>query len=72
MAPTRSTSGVRDTLVGSIDAGVLEFTAGRDCELDLELVEADCHGSAAHAVMLSRMPVRPPVLTPSAARWIVR
>ncbi len=72
MAPTRSTSGVRDTLVGSIDAGVLEFTAGRDCELDLELVEADCHGSAAHAVMLSRMPVRPPVLTPAAARRIVR
>jgi len=71
MARKRQPDNVRETLVGRVAAEALEYTAGRDRALDLELVEADCHGSAAHAVMLSRMPVRPPVLTPDDARRIV-
>ncbi len=57
------TTTARKTTVGEIDADVLAFTAGRDVELDLVLAEADCLGSAAHVTMLSRMPVRPPVVT---------
>ncbi len=53
----------RKTTVGAIDAEVLAFTAGRDVELDRRLVGADCVGSAAHAVMLSRMPLKPPLFT---------
>ena len=45
----------RKTLVGNIDRRVLDFTTGRDPVLDLELAEADCIGSAAHATMLSRL-----------------
>ncbi|MDD5707483.1 MAG: argininosuccinate lyase, partial [Kiritimatiellae bacterium] len=51
----------RETLVGCIDPDVLAFTVGRDPQLDLDLVEWDCLGSAAHVTMLSRMRVRPPV-----------
>lgn len=53
----------KTTTVGTIDEEILAFTAGKDIVLDLQLVEADCIGSAAHAVMLSKMPVDPPVLT---------
>ena len=49
--------------MGVIHCDALAFTAGNDVEFDLALVEADCLGTAAHAVMLSRMPVRPPLLT---------
>ncbi len=49
----------RKTTVGTVDRDVLAYTAGKDVELDLALVQADCVGSAAHAVMLSRMPVKP-------------
>ena len=52
-------SRVIKTIVGGINKDVLEFTAGRDVELDVNLIEADCIGSAAHAVMLSRLPTRP-------------
>lgn len=48
--------GLRKTIVGSIDAGVLAFTAGRDIELDRNLIEVDCIGTAAHVTMLSRIP----------------
>ncbi len=51
------------TTVGTIDEEILAFTAGKDLVLDHQLTEADCIGSAAHAVMLSKMPVTPPVLT---------
>lgn len=71
MRKTPSPARARETLVGRIDAEVLEYTAGRDRVLDLELVEADCLGSAAHAIMLSRMAVRPPVLTRADARRLV-
>ncbi len=62
---------VRKTTVGTIDEAVLAFTAGRDLELDRSLVAPDCLGTAAHAVMLSRMRVRPPVLPPTDARRVV-
>ncbi|AKJ64509.1 argininosuccinate lyase [Kiritimatiella glycovorans] len=50
------------TTVGDIDPEVLRFTAGEDRTWDRELVEADCIGTAAHVVMLSRMDVDPPVI----------
>lgn len=53
----------KSTTVGNIDEDILAFTAGKDIVLDLQLVEADCIGSAAHAIMLSRMPVEPAILT---------
>jgi argininosuccinate lyase len=53
----------KTTTVGVIHSDALAFTAGNDIDLDLALVEADCLGTAAHAVMLSRMPVRPPLLS---------
>lgn len=59
------------TLVGNIDPRVLEFTAGKDVTLDAALVEWDCVGSAAHATMLSRMPLRPPVFTAAQRRRVV-
>ncbi|MFO1490170.1 MAG: argininosuccinate lyase [Kiritimatiellia bacterium] len=58
-----STPRSRKTTVGQVDDDVLAFTAGKDIQLDLQLVEEDCLGSAAHAVMLSRMKTTPPVLT---------
>ena len=60
----------RSTTVGEVDAGVLAYTAGQDRVLDLALVEADCMGTAAHAEMLSRIPVQPPLLKPAEARRI--
>jgi argininosuccinate lyase len=62
----------KKTTVGSVREDVLAFTAGNDIELDRELVEFDCMGTAAHAVMLAGMPVRPPVLRPADARAAVR
>ena len=59
MSKTRS----QKTTVGQVDDEVLAFTAGKDIQLDLQLVEEDCLGSAAHAVMLSRMKTRPAILT---------
>ncbi len=60
----------RATTVGEIDAGVLAYTAGQDRLLDLVLVEADCMGTAAHVAMLSRVPVKPPLMTPADARRV--
>ena len=55
----KSKKQVKKTTVGNIHDDVLVFTAGKDVTLDLALVEADCLGSAAHATMLSKMPVSP-------------
>ena len=49
----------RKTIVGEIDPAVLAFTAGKDCVLDLELVDADCIGTAAHVTMLARLNLHP-------------
>lgn len=62
----------RSTTVGNIHADALEFTAGRDVLLDRVLVEADCLGTAAHVVMLSRMPIKPPLLSARDARKVLR
>ncbi|MEI7879949.1 MAG: argininosuccinate lyase [bacterium] len=62
----------RKTTVGAIDSSVLDFTAGSDLQLDLVLVQADCIGSAAHATMLARMPVRPKIITDSERRSVIR
>ena len=62
----------RKTTVGAIDSSVLDFTAGRDLQLDLALVQADCIGSAAHATMLSRMPVKPKIITDTDRRSVIR
>lgn len=61
----------RKTTVGEVDAEVLAYTAGQDRVLDLALVEADCMGTAAHVTMLSRVPVRPPLLTPKDAQQVI-
>ena len=62
----------RSTIVGEIDARVLAFTAGKDTQLDLCLVDVDCIGTAAHVTMLSRVPVRPPLFTPRQRDRVVR
>ncbi len=61
----------KQTMVGTIRADVLAYTAGKDVELDTCLVDADCIGSAAHAIMLSAMPVRPRIFSAGAAACIV-
>jgi argininosuccinate lyase len=67
MAKRANPEAPRATTVGAIDPEVLAFTAGKDVQLDRALVEVDCLGTAAHVTMLSRMRVRPPVLTPEEA-----
>lgn len=61
----------RRTTVGEVDTDVLAYTAGEDHVLDLALVEADCLGTAAHVTMLSRVPVRPGLLTRKDAGRII-
>jgi len=61
----------QQTTVGAVDPDVLAYTAGRDRVLDLELVEADCMGSAAHVTMLSRMPGKGVGITPEDAERVV-
>ena len=53
----------KKTTVGTINSQVLEYTAGRDVELDRSLVSVDCIGTVAHVTMLAAMPVDPPVIT---------
>lgn len=45
----------KKTTVGDINSRTLAFTAGRDAELDLQLIEFDCIGTAAHVTMLSEL-----------------
>ena len=61
----------RKTTVGVVDADVLAYTAGMDRVLDAALVEADCFGTAAHVTMLSRVPVKPRLLSPADARRVI-
>jgi argininosuccinate lyase len=60
------------TITGRIDRDVLSFTVGRDPQLDLNLAEADCLGTAAHVTMLSRVPIRPPLLSPRDAKRVLK
>jgi argininosuccinate lyase len=57
------------TTVGSIDKEVLAFTAGRDVELDANLIKADCIGTAAHVTMLSKM--KPAVITAAERKKVI-
>ncbi len=59
------------TTVGTIDREVLAFTAGRDVELDHALITVDCIGTAAHVTMLSKMPVKPKIITEAECRQVV-
>lgn len=52
------------TIIGAIDPDVLRFTVGKDPVLDLELIEWDCIGTAAHVTTLAALKVRPAVMTP--------
>lgn len=52
-----------NTITGKVDRAVLDFTVGRDPELDLHLVEWDCAGTAAHVSMLADMKIDPPLLS---------
>jgi argininosuccinate lyase len=60
------------TTVGTIDNEVLAFTAGRDVELDHALITVDCIGTAAHVTMLSKMPVKPQLITETERKKVIR
>lgn len=62
---------VRRTTVGVVDEEVLRYTAGDDVLLDQELVEADCLATAAHVIMLSQLPIKPPLFTPRQCRQVI-
>jgi argininosuccinate lyase len=59
------------TTVGTINNETLAFTAGRDVELDHALVAVDCIGTAAHVTMLSKMPVKPKLITEAERKQVV-
>ena len=61
----------RKTTVGVVEEEVLAYTAGKDRWLDRALIEADCMGTAAHVAMLSRVPVKPPLVSAKAAKVVV-
>lgn len=65
-------SKVQQTTVGSVSQAVLDFTAGRDVELDKALVEADCLGTAAHVTMLSELATKPAVMTAAERKRVVQ
>jgi argininosuccinate lyase len=53
----------KKTIVGKINPDVLSFTVGVDPILDLNLAVWDCLGTAAHVTMLSKMKVKPAILS---------
>ena len=53
----------KKTIVGKINPDVLSFTVGHDPVLDLNLAVWDCIGTAAHVTMLSKMKVKPAILS---------
>ncbi len=63
---------MRSTTVGKINEDVLKFTVGEDPVLDLNLVEWDCLGSAAHVTMLSSIDVDPILFTQEDRDAVVR
>lgn len=62
---------IENTIVGGIDSEILSFTVGEDPCMDARLVEWDALGTAAHAVMLSRIKQEPPVLPADCCRQII-
>ena len=69
--PARKNGVKTKTTVGVIDSEVLDFTAGQDIQLDLTLVKADCLGTAAHVTMLSRMPLKPPIISSANCKKVI-
>ena len=51
----------KKTTVGSVNKQVLEYTAGRDIELDRLLIDVDCIATAAHVKMLEQIPCDVPI-----------
>lgn len=62
----------RLTALGYVDLEALTYAAGEDAVLDQALIEADALGTAAHVVMLSCLPLKPPILTPAQANRVLR
>lgn len=62
---------MQKTLVGRIAPEILDFTVGKDMELDLALAEADCVGSAAHAVMLAGLRLKKPLFSRKQLRQVI-
>lgn len=62
----------RSTLVGAVADSALRFTTASDLQCDLELVEYDCIGTAAHVLALARLKLLHPVLTETEARKVIR
>ncbi len=54
---------IKSTTVGKVRNDVLAYTVGNDIELDKELLDYDCIGSAAHIRMLASLKLPVPVLT---------
>lgn len=59
------------TTVGTINNETLAYTAGRDVELDHALITVDCIGTAAHVTMLSKMPVKPKLITEAERKKVI-
>jgi len=59
------------TTVGTINNETLAFTAGRDVQLDHALITVDCIGTAAHVTMLSKMPVKPRLITEAERKQVI-
>ncbi|MDF7801580.1 argininosuccinate lyase [Pontiellaceae bacterium B1224] len=59
------------TTVGTINNETLAYTAGRDVELDHALITVDCIGTAAHVTMLSKMPVKPKLITEDERKQVI-
>ncbi len=68
---SKHTTGVGQTMIGTIRTDVLAYTAGKDVELDACLVDADCIGSAAHVTMLVGLPLRPRIFSARAGVRII-
>jgi argininosuccinate lyase len=59
------------TTVGEINNEVLAFTAGRDVELDHALITVDCIGTAAHVTMLSKMAIKPKLISDAECKKVI-
>lgn len=60
----------KKTTVGTVSESVLAYTAGQDVTLDLNLIQADCIGTAAHVTMLSAM--KPPLIAKKDVPGVLR
>ncbi|NLL83394.1 MAG: argininosuccinate lyase, partial [Lentisphaerae bacterium] len=65
MSKAAKSPAAQRTILGAIDADVLQFTVGKDPILNLELTEWDCIGTAAHVTTLTAMDYTPAVMTPA-------